>query len=114
MRSIGICFALIVSVLPSVAWGGTGDYGSCLLDGMADTGFDDAETPPAGDGFFYLVQGQNLDCGLGTAGFDSSGARRARATPCTGAVPDDRFVVSEITYQGSRLGDHTLTHASGA
>jgi hypothetical protein len=90
----------------------TGDYGGCLLNGVEDTGFDDVEDPPAGEAFFYIVQGQNLDCGLGTLGFDSSGAERSPTVGCVGVTPDDRFAISESTNQGSRSGDFTLTHAS--
>jgi hypothetical protein len=91
---------------------GTGDYGTCFMDGLEDTEIEDSEIPPVGDGFFYLVQGQNLDCGLGTLGFDSSGAERTASTPCGGAVPDDRSATGESTQQGSRTGDYTMTQGS--
>ena len=48
---------------------------------------DDASIPPVGDGYVYLTQGQNYECGLGSLGFDSNEARRLNsdALACTGS-----------------------------
>jgi hypothetical protein len=48
--------------------------GTCLADDLETTQTSDGRTPPVGDGFFYLVRGDNA-CGPGTYGSDDAGAR---------------------------------------
>jgi hypothetical protein len=47
------------------------DDAVCLLDDTATLAHVDAEVPTVGDGFYYLVRGENA-CGTGTFGLDSS------------------------------------------
>jgi aminopeptidase N len=59
-----------------------GDYGACLVTGVASTAVADPTLPPAGDGFLYLVRGVDDLCGgAGTWGFGSSGLERINANP---------------------------------
>ena len=51
---------------------GSGSYGGCLAEGITELEFEDTESPAAGRGFAYLVQGQSLECGLGLLGFGST------------------------------------------
>jgi aminopeptidase N len=54
-----------------------GAYGPCLDSLVTDTFLGDPDTPPAGDGFLYLVRGVDSGCGgAGTWGSASSGAER--------------------------------------
>jgi hypothetical protein len=46
-------------------------YGACLIEGLTAMTHQDTETPPPGDGFGYLVQGNKTGCGLGSLGFTS-------------------------------------------
>jgi hypothetical protein len=47
-----------------------------------DTAFVDDERPPAGAGFFYLVRGRNVRCGVaGTYGWTSAGVERTNQSP---------------------------------
>ncbi len=55
--------------------------GSCLARLVPTTAYDDADAPPAGDGFFYRVAGRDAGCGgAGPLGSDSSGD--PAASPC--------------------------------
>jgi hypothetical protein len=60
---------------------GAGQYGSCLTQGLTDRFHDDTAVPVEGQGFFYLVQAQNHDCGLGSLGFTSSETERVDLDP---------------------------------
>ncbi len=40
---------------------------SCLADGLADSPYSDGRVPDPGEGYYYLVRGQNI-CGVGTWG----------------------------------------------
>jgi len=64
-----------------------GAYGQCLADGVGLDGIDDDDLSPSGDGFFYLVQGWNDMCGLGSLSFASSEIPRINldASACVGA-----------------------------
>jgi hypothetical protein len=59
------------------------DYGACRNGhdpDLTDTSHADADVPPAGDGFFYLVRGRNGLCQrAGSYGSDSGGRERANA-----------------------------------
>ena len=59
-----------------------GGYGACLLTGLASTTHDDADLPPLGETFFYLVRGHDAGCGGGgTLGTDGDGTPRPSACP---------------------------------
>jgi len=64
---------------------GAGHYGACLDAAVTGTSYDDADLPPEGDGFSYLVQGVDALCGSGSLGFDGSGGVRQNLDP--GACP---------------------------
>lgn len=89
---------------------GPGQYGSCLAEGIRFSPYTDGTVPPAGDGFFYLMQGQNFDCGMGGLGFTSSDADRINASPgaCTGYPFSDAYATSETTTLGTRTGGSYL------
>ncbi|MFN7965941.1 MAG: hypothetical protein U0V87_09685 [Acidobacteriota bacterium] len=54
-----------------------GELGACLVDDLAGTTYDDAAIPTAGDGWLYLVRGEDAGCGgSGSWGRDSSGSER--------------------------------------
>ncbi|MDQ7006425.1 MAG: VCBS repeat-containing protein [Acidobacteriota bacterium] len=61
------------------------DYGACRNDDdpdTTDTRFEDASTPAAGAGYFYLVRSRNDLCALaGSWGHTSEGAERANSNP---------------------------------
>jgi hypothetical protein len=58
-----------------------GSYGSCLAPLVGGLDHDDADLPPLGDGFLYLVRGHDTACGGGgPLGDDSAG--NARPSPC--------------------------------
>jgi hypothetical protein len=65
-----------LSVLKSTS----GNFGAaitdCLENDLADTSRDDADTPDAGDGFWYLIRAAN--CG-GSATFDSDDPSQVRS-----------------------------------
>ena len=52
-----------------------GQYGACLAGGITATAYEDADLPPLGDGYDYLVQGETAQCGAGSLGFASAGER---------------------------------------
>jgi hypothetical protein len=56
-------------------------YGDCLVPGLVTPTYVDADLPPPGDGFQYLVRGVDLGCGgAGPLGQDSAG--NPRPSPC--------------------------------
>jgi S-formylglutathione hydrolase FrmB len=51
--------------------------GSCLAEDLPGSSYDDSDTPPLGDAFFYLVRGEDTGCGgNGTWGEASDGSPR--------------------------------------
>jgi agmatine/peptidylarginine deiminase len=54
---------------------GDGTSETCLGSGLASLFLEDAESPPAGSGFYYLVRGAN-GCGVGSYGYESGGGER--------------------------------------
>ena len=56
-------------------------YGSCLVEGLTSTTHDDTDVPSPGQGFFYLVQAQNLTCGMGSLGTTSTEQPRTNSNP---------------------------------
>src|SRR6185436_9977446 len=89
-------------------------YGACSAEGLTLPSYSDPSVPNLGDGFFYLVQGQNDDCGLGSLGFTSSETPRsnANAAACTGRAHVDRRASSEATIFGTVTGSYLDTQTS--
>jgi len=56
-----------------------GHYGDCLTPAgdLTETVFDDAASPPPGEGWFYLAVAR-VGGTIGTLGFDSRGVERVR------------------------------------
>lgn len=90
-----------------------GAYGSCFAEGLHATTVEDGETPPPGDGYFYLVQGQNAECGLGGLGLSTLGWR-VNPTPgaCVGGAYTDVFAEGETSIGGAVTGSLVDTTAS--
>lgn len=90
------------------------DLGDCLAEGVLTASLDDPDVPSPGDGFFYLVQGQNFDCGLGGLGFASDETERSNLDPgaCLGAAFEDAVASGETTRYGERTGSFSDTHVS--
>lgn len=91
-----------------------GSYGDCLAEGVNSLSFDDLTVPGPANGFFYLVQADNFDCGLGLLGFTSEEEERVNLAPgaCLGVAPVDSFATGETTIHGSRDGSYVDTLAS--
>jgi hypothetical protein len=83
----------------------TGSFGACFVEGVK-RGFEDVALPPAGDGYVYLAQGQNFDCGMGSLGFTSAELPRANTDPlaCAGHPFSDIVAASETPISGSVSG----------
>lgn len=66
-------------LLSALRSSGTFGGAACLANDVSDTPYDDASpNPPVGDGYWYLMRGQNA-CGTGTYGRSSLDA----ASPCS-------------------------------
>jgi len=91
-----------------------GDLGSCVGQIIATTSTDDPETPPLGDGFTYLVQGQSFDCGLGSMGFGLLEHPRVNDNPgaCTGIAVSDARATADLSVHGDSPGSYVDTLAS--
>jgi YVTN family beta-propeller protein len=62
----GLVYDLAGGGLAALRSSGLGAAASCLVSGLATTGYDDTRpNPPAGDGYFYLARGRN-SCGPGS------------------------------------------------
>jgi PKD repeat protein len=63
----------------------SGDYGPCLVSGLNVPTVEDAEEPAVGQVFYYQVQGESTQCGLGAMGYTSSEQQRINTNPaaCT-------------------------------
>jgi S-formylglutathione hydrolase FrmB len=57
-------------------------WGSCLAEDLTESRYEDAAIPPAGDGFFYLVRGEDLACGGTGPWGDSSGSTPREPAGC--------------------------------
>lgn len=92
----------------------TGDYGSCRAQGLFQTTYVDTDLPGSGQGYFYLVAGQNLDCGLGSLGARSDETERTNANPatCAGVTHTDRRATAESLVSGTVFGTYVDTLAS--
>lgn len=75
----------------------------------SEEGFEDATVPPAGDGYVYLAQGENFDCGMGSLGLTSAEIPRSNpdALACTGHSFTDVFASSETPISGTVTGSLT-------
>ena len=91
-----------------------GSYGDCLIEGLETTMYDDPDVPLPGEGYFYVVQGQNFDCGLGLAGYTSEELPRDNLDPdaCMGHSHTDARAVAEETIYGTPTGTYDDTSAS--
>jgi hypothetical protein len=91
-----------------------GSYGDCLHEGIDSTSYLDSEVPAVGTGFFYLVQAQNFDCGLGSLGFGSAEEERVSlsGTACAGHPHNDSYAEGESTILGTPSGSFADTLAS--
>jgi hypothetical protein len=58
-----------------------GRFGGCVAPSTSALTFEDADAPPLGQAWIYLVQGRSLSCGAGTLGFTSGGAERSNLDP---------------------------------
>jgi hypothetical protein len=77
-RSVGD-YALYRDLMSHLSGGG---YGSCEQHGLTLASTKDSSSPPADDGFFYLVTARNRLREEGTKGRDSDGLERANTAPC--------------------------------
>lgn len=92
----------------------SGDYGSCLAQGLFQTSFSDDAVPAPGEGFFYLVSSQNLDCGLGSLGTTASEVERVNTNgaACIGVTHTDRHATGESNPTGTVTGTYNDTLSS--
>jgi hypothetical protein len=81
-----------------------GDAGACLADALGGPPLDDADLPPAGAGYFYLVQAWNHDCGGGALGLAAGEIVRAADVSCSGADLIDVHPVADQSVFGSSSG----------
>lgn len=97
--------------IPSFA---SGDYGSCLAEGLFQMTYADTDIPAPGQGFFYLVSGQNLECGLGSIGTTSDETERVNTDPgaCGGVTYVDTHASGETPVAGTVTGTYVDTQAS--
>jgi hypothetical protein len=89
-------------------------YGGCLANGLPSPSFDDTAVPAADQGFFYLVQAQNFDCGLSSLGPSSSEQQRVNADPgaCGGVPVSDGHASGQSTVFGTVAGTLANTQSS--
>jgi len=59
-----------------------GGFGACFQSSVVGASASDGASPPAGDGWFYLVTAKNRLGEEGTKGYQSNGAQRSNASPC--------------------------------
>jgi hypothetical protein len=76
------------------------------VQALVATEIGDAEVPAPGEGFFYLVQGQNDDLGLGPLGWTSSELPRVNMNPasCAGAAVVDAHPSGQVVVGGTVSG----------
>ena len=91
-----------------------GQYGSCLVQGVTGTTHDDASVPVAGQGYCYLVQAQNYDCGLGGLGLGTPELARVNldASRCLGNPHADAHATGQSTVFGTVVGTLPATTSS--
>jgi len=80
-----------------------GGFGDCLAEGVAATSYSDGAVPAVGSGFFYLIQAQNYDCGLGPLGYDADEVERADGGPgaCLGGTFTDVVADGDVPVSGT-------------
>ena len=90
---------------------GENSYGDCLAENVTALSFEDASIPTPGEGLFYLVQGQNFDCGLGPLGWTSDEALRENtgAAACDGYPHVDLHAGGESNIYGTLTGSYANT-----
>ena len=76
-RSIGT-YALYRDLLSALP----GSFGTCFASPLASESWTDTSTPPARNGFFYLVTARNRLREEGAKGYQSSGAEEPNPSPC--------------------------------
>jgi N-acetylneuraminic acid mutarotase len=93
---------------------GPGQYGGCLANGLPTPDYDDTDAPGPGQGFFYLVQAQNFDCGLGSLGTSSSEQQRVNTNPgaCGGVSVTNGHGSLQSTLYGTVAGTLANTQSS--
>jgi len=81
-------------------------YGDCLADGVAATDLEDADVPAPGQGYFYLVQAQNFECGAGSLGTTGNETARVNASvgACAGQSFTDSWPDGETAVSGTVSG----------
>ncbi len=91
-----------------------GNYGACLVQGLFQTSTTDPSVPAPGQGYFYLVAAQNLDCGLGSYGTTSSETERVNTNPaaCGGVSHSDTHASAESNVSGTVTGSVADTASS--
>ncbi len=104
-------YAITRGALSSLAATSLGD---CFADGLVVTTATDTEVPASGEGFTYLVQAQNYECGLGSLGSDSDERQRANTDPgaCAPQPFTDDVAVGETAIEGVVVGTFTDTQVS--
>lgn len=93
---------------------GPGQYGDCLVEGVTGTTYQDGGVPAVNEGFFYLVQAQNFDCGLGSLGWTSDETARVNSDPqaCIGHPHVDVHPQGETAVDGIVTGTFLAVGAS--
>ncbi len=93
---------------------GVDAYGDCFAEGVLGTSMDDVQVPASGSGFFYLVQGQNYDCGLGFLGYtsDEAGRNNQSAAACQGGTFSDNTATGDVPVDGTVFGSFNDTPLS--
>jgi Tol biopolymer transport system component len=89
-----------------------GDYGACLADGLTALSHDDSDLPADGDGYFYLVQAWNDDCGGGGLGIGGGEIVRVAGGECVGPALTNVYASAEQTIYGVVAGALLDTHAT--
>lgn len=92
----------------------TGDFGSCFAQGVFGNEFEDPEVPGPGAGYFYLVAGENFDCGTGSPGSGSDETERTNTNPgaCSGITVVDRRPSADTPVEGTVTGTVQDTQVS--
>lgn len=93
---------------------GSSSYGGCLAEGIAGLTFEDGGVPGPGAGFFYVVQGQSFECGLGSLGTTSDEIERVNLDggACAGTTFADSHPASETPVSGTVSGTFADASAS--
>jgi hypothetical protein len=85
-----------------------------VIEGIFGTGYEDPDIPAVNEGFFYLVQAQNFDCGMGALGFTSAELARINGNPaaCSGHPHIDAWPDGEVPVAGEVTGSFLDTAES--